>query len=423
MKIMWVTNKLPGFLAKYMNITTNNNLGWLDYSAEKLAEIDNVELSLLFPSDSLKDGFCGFSYYTLPEKYKLRRNDEKLVPIIKDKIRIAKPDVIHIYGTEYFHTVACVKACEQLGLIEKTVISIQGLVSVCAKHYLNGLPENVCHRYTLHDLLKRENQIGMMKKFMYRGEGEVDALKMCKNVIGRTEWDKACTLQINPIRNYYHCNETLRECFYEGKWVAEKCAKHTIFVSQLSYSIKGFHILLEAMPKILERFPDAKIYVTGTSPFKMPFYRINSYYKYIKDLITKYKLKDHIVFLGSLNAEQMKAQYLRSNVFVLSSSIENSPNSLGEAMILGVPCVASDVGGVSDLMVNKIEGYLYPYDESYMLAHYVCKVFEDSNLAVELGRKARAHAQITHNPKTNVNRLMEIYQQLMLTDIEVYNNT
>ena len=58
------------------------------------------------------------------------------------------------------------------------------------------------------------------------------------------------------------------------------------------------------------------------------------------------ELEDKVSFLGPLNAEQMKAEYLRSNVFLCPSSIENSPNSLGEAQMLGVPCVASYVGGI-----------------------------------------------------------------------------
>ena len=59
-------------------------------------------------------------------------------------------------------------------------------------------------------------------------------------------------------------------------------------------------------------------------------------------------MEDKIEFLGRLSAEGMKQAYLDANVFVMPSTIENSPNSLGEAMLLGVPCVAADVGGVAE---------------------------------------------------------------------------
>ena len=95
-----------------------------------------------------------------------------------------------------------------------------------------------------------------------------------------------------------------------------------------------------------------------------------------------------------------------------SSSIENSPNSLGEAMILGVPCVASDVGGVADLLKHKEEGFVYQTDARYMLAHYVCEIFAYDELALEFSAKARMHVIKTHNKEENTKSMMEIYREI-----------
>ena len=65
----------------------------------------------------------------------------------------------------------------------------------------------------------------------------------------------------------------------------------------------------------------------------------------------------------------------------MPSTIENSPNSLGEAMLLGLPCISSHVGGVANMLVHGVEGFLYPSDEPYMISYYVCKLFENDNLA------------------------------------------
>ena len=133
---------------------------------------------------------------------------------------------------------------------------------------------------------------------------------------------------------------------------------------------------------------------------------------YLAELARKYHLEDRIDFLGSLSAEQMKAEYLKANVFVLPSTVENSPNSLGEAMLLGVPCVSADVGGVTDLMTPGTEGRVYPGNAPYLMAYHIRELFAMEDTAGILGRAAREHAGRTHNPKINKETLLQIYRQL-----------
>ena len=129
-------------------------------------------------------------------------------------------------------------------------------------------------------------------------------------------------------------------------------------------------------------------------------------------LIKKFDLTDSVTFTGFLNANQMKDRYLKSNVFVSASVIENSPNSLGEAMLLGVPCVSSHVGGVHNMLTHGVEGYTYPADEVHMLAYYICKIFSDKENVEKMANKAREHALYTHSPERNLHELMNIYREV-----------
>ena len=140
--------------------------------------------------------------------------------------------------------------------------------------------------------------------------------------------------------------------------------------------------------------------------------KISSFAKYIKRLIAENKLEDKITFTGPLTEGKIKEQFLKSNVFVSPSTIENSPNSLGEAMLLGVPCVTSDVGGVKNLLIHEEEGYVYQTDAPYMLAYYVKKIFEMEEEAGILGAKAKEHAERTHHRKKNLEDLMIIYEAM-----------
>jgi len=136
------------------------------------------------------------------------------------------------------------------------------------------------------------------------------------------------------------------------------------------------------------------------------------YHKYLGRLIIKYGLQNHVTFLGSLDESSICQRYLKSHVFVSPSSIENSPNSVGEAMLLGVPTVSSDVGGVKNMLTHNEEGYTYQYDAPYMLAYYVVKIFNDDDLALKFSRNAKIHAIKTHSREENLNQLMSIYEDI-----------
>ena len=108
----------------------------------------------------------------------------------------------------------------------------------------------------------------------------------------------------------------------------------------------------------------------------------------------------------------MKQAFLDANVFALTSTMENSPNSLGEAMVLGVPSVAADVGGVRNLMCHGEEGLVYTSGDVTALTEDILQLFALEERAAELGEKARTHAQKTHDPEKNLQDLMDIYHAI-----------
>lgn len=234
-----------------------------------------------------------------------------------------------------------------------------------------------------------------------------------KHVIGRTSWDWAHTHAINPEITYHFCNETLRETFYRHIWEYEKCEKYSIFLSQASYPIKGLHKVLEALPLVLNRYPQAKVYVGGDNTMQCKtlsqFIKLGGYGKYVKARIRKLHLEDKVFFLGPLNEQQICAQYLKANVFLCPSSIENSPNSLGEAQLLGVPCIASYVGGVMDMM-RGAEEWMYRFEEVEMLAEKICALFGGAEYP---NVRMREEARKRHSSEINTKKMISIYKSII----------
>ena len=411
MKILWITNVALPDVSKDLDTQPSPFGGWLTGYLNEILKKD-IHLVSVFPyGKNVQGNFENITYYGFKAKSEKKELLEYFVNIIDKE----KPDVIHIFGTEFLHSNLMVKASKKLSMLQNTVVSIQGLVSLCAKHYFAFLPRRVINGFTLKEILKRNNIKNSALKFKKQGVSEVETLKEVKNVIGRTDWDEAAVKQINPNINYHFCNESLRDGFYNKEWSLENCEKHSVFVSQSSYPLKGFHLMLEGFKEIVKKYPDAKLYTTGKNPLTLKGkdkLKQSLYSKYLGKLIKKYKLENNVEFLGFLSGEKMAERFLKSNVFVSPSSIENSPNSVGEAMILGVPTVSSDVGGVKNMLTHGQEGFIYPADEPYMLEYYVSKIFEDSDLAYKFSKNAKEHAEHTHNRSLNGKTLMEIYNKI-----------
>lgn len=421
MKILWINLTPIRQACKALGLPSSyNGGGWVEGMFPYIcSKCDMIFAFFFWGIDELQyiqqnDVF----YYAIPVPSPiLAASDENVRKSLIQIYTEHNPDVIHIFGTERVYTLETLKLMPPA----KVVISITGLVSVCAQHYYGGLEQKEIRNSTLRDMIKggmRKNK----RAFEKYAKTEIQALKAARQVIGRTTWDFACTRQINSALRYYKCNEMLRGVFYEKKWDISKCRKFRIFVSGGNYPLKGIHQAVKALGIIKESYPLAELVVAGNNIINEYTLRdrlaMTSYGKYIKNLIKQNGVEGKVHFIGPLNAEKMAEQYLAANVFVLPSNIENSPNSLGEAMILGLPCVVACIGGVQDLLKDRKEGNLYPYDEPYMLAHYIMCFFEDDELAVKMGNNARQRALSTHNRQEIIENLLAIYEDICKESID-----
>lgn len=413
MKVMWMGNIILPAIAEKESLPPVYIVGWLVGLSRRLTQLPDVALTYVFDAPKALTGEVdGYRYYGLVNPTRpTQRCGEAYTRQLEDILRKEQPNVIHLWGTENQHTLAMVDAAEHMGMRERIVISIQGLLSIYAEHYRAYLPEHVCHGHTLKDLVKG-NIIRQEAIYRRVGQYEQEALRRVQHVIGRTDWDAACMAELAPQAAYHFNNETLRDEFYTGEWSLGSCEPYSIFCSQAHVPLKGLHLLLQALAIVRKRHPDVKLYVGRKDYGRIPPLARNAYERYIHRLLRENDLYDHVVFTGSLNAQQMKERYLKSQVFVLPSSIENSPNSLGEAMLLGVPCIASDVGGVRCLMTHGVEGLIYPADDPHLLAYDICEMFAHPEKAAQMARAGREHAGKTHDAQKNLEILHQIYTEI-----------
>ena len=217
-------------------------------------------------------------------------------------------------------------------------------------------------------------------------------------------------------------NETMRAEFYTGSWEAAKSERHSIFLGQGDDPLKGLHFVLQAMAELLPDYPDLKLYVAGNSVIEHGSIKhrlkLPAYGKYLLKLIRQYGLEQKVIMTGKLSAEEMKDRFLKSSVFVCPSVLENSPNTVGEAMLLGVPVVASDAGGIPDMITDNRDGLLFPAGDAKALAEVISRLWDEERnhegltLAQRLSKQAAKRAHIVHDGECNYLRLLEIYREI-----------
>ena len=303
-------------------------------------------------------------------------------------------DLVHIWGTEYDAAAVMADAARAQNL--PVLFSIQGVMRDCAAHLCDGVPDAYRHSGAVWHAIDRavpgELLDNMQANFDALASKEAALLHDARHVTGRTGFDRAACAALTQSARYYHCNETLRPLFYTGTlWHArEFAAAPVLFLPQGNYPLKNLHTAIKALPAVLAQYGNAQ------------------------RLAAQLGVAGHIRYTGPLDASAMRQAYLEADVFLLPSSCENSPNSLGEAMLLGLPCVAAAVGGIPSMLEDGREGYLYgdALDEK-ALANAILRVLQSPDGGTAMGQAARARALRTHDAARNADDLIHIYETIL----------
>jgi L-malate glycosyltransferase len=164
---------------------------------------------------------------------------------------------------------------------------------------------------------------------------------------------------------------------------------------------KGQDLLVQAMPQVLARCPDAWLAMAGNGP-------------------TRRLLEEAVVRLGVASRVRMISEvddiapYLAAaDVFVLPSRGEGMSNALLEAMATGLPCLASDVGGNREVIRHGENGWLVPSGDTVALAEGLCALLSDKELAARLGKNARATVEREFSFDRVADRYAALYADML----------
>jgi glycosyltransferase involved in cell wall biosynthesis len=170
---------------------------------------------------------------------------------------------------------------------------------------------------------------------------------------------------------------------------------------------KGFHLLVEALKKLeLQANPiDYELVVFGSSTGDCSL-----------------SMKTH--YLGRLQDEiSMAIVYAAADVFVAPSLEDNLPNTVLESMSCGTPVVAFDIGGMSDMVSHKKNGYLVSGFDTAELANGVQWILEDQLRWASLSHEARKTITQLYTLQCSANRYVDLYEDILNTERQLDKGT
>lgn len=406
MKVLWFTNTPSNYKAA----GGYNGGGWISSLEKEMVKRSDIQLGISFfknnePHKVIKEKTIYFPLEMGKRSLLEKLKNRFLKPEKIDSLNVAKyikiidefkPDVIEVFGTE-----------DSFGLITKNidipvVIHIQGLLMPYDNAYFP--PSISKHNYLWSDfnlisILKRKI---LLTNFYNNANREIRIIKSNKNFIGRTVWDERIIKLFNQNSIYFYGSEILREVFYEDQ--NRTLPNKTIIITTISSPLyKGFDVVLKTAKLLKEEYNlDFTWIVYGDlSP------------KYIENKVGIFSSDVNVELRGVVSAAELKKSLLGATCLVHPSYIDNSPNSICEAQILGVPVIATNVGGIPTLLKDGMAGWLVPSNDPFQMAYLIKMLSKNLSLNIEKGLIGKNIAKQRHDKVEIVDELIKIYNTLI----------
>lgn len=327
-------------------------------------------------------------------------------------LREFNPDLLHAEGSEMAYTRRFLR-----NWTGRKILSLQGVINGYEPYELGRLRiGQMIASLRVRDAVTAAVLL-MNKRLRFDPRLPVEAatIQSVDAVLGRTLWDRAHAYALNPRARYFSCNRVLRSEFYDRQWNSRERKQFSLFMGNAAAPRKGAHILVRAVAALKEEYPEIRLCIAGDPPIRTGRDRwkgVVGYGGYLLRLIRRLGIEQRVEFLGTLGANEMAERMRLSHVAVVSSLIENSPNTLAEAMMMGVPAVAAFAGGVPSMAADEVDALFYRPDDWQYLAYQIKRLFDDEALCERLSQAAQRRARVTHDPQRNLQLLLDAYRSV-----------
>ncbi len=173
---------------------------------------------------------------------------------------------------------------------------------------------------------------------------------------------------------------------------------------------KGQQVLLAAVARMRRRGQALQLRLIGDGPDR----------KALEASARALDIEDVVIFEGAVNQDRIRDLYAKADVFALASFAEGIPVVLMEAMAMEIPCVATWITGIPELIRDSIDGLLVPPSDIDGLASAITRLMDDEELRDQLGRAGRRRVMDKYDLARNMARLADVFDAYLFEDAFVH---
>lgn len=419
LRVLWLSST-PGLFNATANVSGYYGGGWISSLQKAVQKTPSISLALAFPQQGGRAKVVNdnTTYYCLHKKslhgvakllyyYRGYRCEDTsaLLSEILWAIEDYRPDVIQLFGIE--SELACILGQTNIPV----VVHLQGLLAPCDNAFFpSGINKSsFLWPPSVREWVFRNGYIFAKNRIKVRGQRESALFKKAHYLMGRTAWDCQVSRLLAPQAIYYHVNEVLREVFYEnaGKW--KRPQGKIIIASTISNTVyKGLDVILKTANLLKKE--------TQLS-FVWKVFGINTIDGIVSFFERETEIKGNevnVVYCGPKSPVDLCHELLGAHVYVHPSYIDNSPNSVCEAQMLGLPVIATNVGGVSTIVEHLKTGILVPANAPYETPYYVSELINNEALSKFLGKSGNLVAAQRHSKDDILDAIYKDYMNILL---------
>lgn len=415
-KVVWIVNipfgKFRYLLDKDEKFTSGT---WLNVFADNIDSNDGLEYFIVVPwnvTSIISKKFGNVTYVVLPIAKRTNFFNKSSRNNWFELYSMIKPDIIQIWGSEFKHVQLALKFAPSVYIF----YYVQGIVNSIFKYFDGGLRFwQLFTMLSFRDIVKFDLQIFRKLKLINQIKIEKLLLSRSDKIIIENMWSKAVISAVNPKAKFEKLLLPISASFLKTSWSYEACNKFTVLSIAGGFPYKGLHVLFHAVACLRIKYPNVEVKIPGIKEYDsltlLEKVKLTGYQKFLYKLVRQLKIEDNVTFCGYMNSDEMARALKLSHVFVMPSFIENHSSSLIEALVVGTPCIAADVGGISELISHNINGLIYRPEEYELLASYIENLFEDDILCAKFSKHC-SRFRTERDPRKIMKSLTEIYRNL-----------